>query len=1210
MQPRTDVLRGVVAEVLGPGRLRPETPLATFDGSIFRDPVGQRRGPLAWQPAPDDTVQEVLYYDRENPARKYGTGVLHPGAEKKQTASDAAAATGDTVGVDVTEPDESGPEQSGQPSGEGEDSEASVEPIELREAIGDEDFDISSPDVRRPSTFGLSFCVRFNESSGSLRIDLPRERAESWLEDGTSLPLNGIYEKGDREWTDEKNLKRKAGLFRRRHAVPLDCAVNVNREELKPYGVVRRTFDLKGASDLILRLELYPRQWAVDEWLITAVVRNCTPASVASDSARLYQAAFHVAVGGGELIPYPESQRPFEQLDDDERSLALLYRDAATYAIGHGCAAGWRDGVGTVTEVFTDFMPVVELPSMTPDAVDGTGALIGLRMRDLSELTDGGTGLGWDSLERLLAAYQEWIDVRENEREALAPKLAEVAGEHLERCRTMHRRMKLGMARLKADKTCREAFRLANKAMLLQQIATKKLSRRPLGINGRGNVGPLGEVEFPNEVLAAGAEGEKVGQWRAFQAAFLLSQIDDLAGDGANRDVVDLIWFPTGGGKTEAYLGVLAFHLFFERLRPQDGLRRDGTNALMRYTLRMLTTQQFQRAASLICAMEVIRRQSGGAVTGSRFSVGLWIGGDGTPNRIDAARTRLKEFRDGRGTGNPMVLTECPWCRAEIGRFEGKAKGKDARKTSGVYGVTPVGEEGPLLHCTDPRCAFGSQDYTDWLPVEVIDERIYRVRPSLIIATADKFAMMAYVPGAGALFGREIGDEGPRQVFVPPGLIIQDELHLISGPLGTLYGLYESIIERFCVHSKDDREIRPKIISSTATIRGASDQIKSLFARLDEEGEARYAMFPPPGITMADSFFGRYARNSDGRPKPGRRYVGIHATEYGSILTTQVRTFSAALREAYQLPAEERDAWWTLLVFYNSIRELAGAKTLFESDIKSRLKFIQNREGATPTDRRNLRIVEELTSRLNQAEIVGMMDQLASRYGEDKTVDACLASSIIEVGVDIDRLSLMAVVGQPKTTAQYIQVTGRVGRRWEERPGLILTVYNPGKSRDRSHFEQFHTYHRRLYEKVEPTSATPFAPSSIARGGAAAALLWARQHSDAPVHEFHQYVEFVREAAALLRDRCKAVQVAEDVPRSLAEIDRVMKDLERKWKANPQDWQKFPPSPDGEYLVLSPGQFSTPKQRQMGVFVPTSLRQVDGAGELQITEAYAGGGAD
>jgi hypothetical protein len=267
-----------------------------------------------------------------------------------------------------------------------------------------------------------------------------------------------------------------------------------------------------------------------------------------------------------------------------------------------------------------------------------------------------------------------------------------------------------------------------------------------------------------------------------------------------------------------------------------------------------------------------------------------------------------------------------------------------------------------------------------------------------------------------------------------------------------------------------------------------------------------------------------------------------------------------------------------------------------------------NREGFGPTDRRNLRIVEELTSRLSQAEIVRMMDRLSKAYApaDDKdTLDACLASSIIEVGVDIDRLSLMGVVGQPKTTATYIQVTGRVGRRWWERAGLILMVYNPSKSRDRSHFEQFHSYHRRLYERVEPTSATPFALSAIQRALPGALIAWARQHSDAAVQDEPTHMAAVETGYELLRERCVAVQSPEDLARSLTELERVRDELEWKWQQNPQNWEEFPPKPTGEYLMLWPGQFATPLQKGRGVVVPSSMRQVDRSAELNITQGYA-----
>jgi hypothetical protein len=359
---------------------------------------------------------------------------------------------------------------------------------------------------------------------------------------------------------------------------------------------------------------------------------------------------------------------------------------------------------------------------------------------------------------------------------------------------------------------------------------------------------------------------------------------------------------------------------------------------------------------------------------------------------------------------------------------------------------------------------------------------------------------------------------------------------------------------------------------------------------------------------MADSFFGKYARDETGYLLDGHLYLGIHANDYGSVLTTQVRAFSSVLFRPFSFNSDSRDPWWTLLAFYNSIRELGGARTLFDSDIRSRLKFMFNREGFAHDNRRNLRIVEELTSRLSHAEIVRMMDRLSSQYVAEvnsKTIDACLASNIIEVGVDIDRLSLMGVVGQPKTTATYIQVTGRVGRRWRERPGLILMIYNPSKSRDRSHFEQFHSYHRRLYERVEPTTATPFALSAIRRGLPGALLVWARQHSNASVQNHSAYAAAIEAGFGLLSNRCSAVQVPEDQARSSAELKRVRDDLEWKWSQNPQEWEEFPPRIDGEYLMLWPGQFASGHQKSRGVVVPSSMRQVDRSAELNITHGFS-----
>lgn len=1220
MSERSEMMEWIRSEIMGPARPLKEPAIATFDANrVFTDNAAKRCGPLGWRPGPQtDTVEEVLYYDRECPHRKYGVGLLHPKAEG--TAASAAAVSHDvlalqatdTVGAEIKEDEVetvAGNAFDDDEDADSEDSETS------------EDFEVTSPDVYHPSTIGISLCVRLN-ADGCVVIRLPRARRFSW-QDEASPPflLNGRYESCKHRWTDESGRAREEPMWRRLPAVLPDCEVVIAGSELRPGKTISRDPAMPQGSPIKLRVQVFPRLGQTDNsWLLTVVLRNLSAVPDAYESI-LYQSYFEVTAREGSIEKYPESQRPFDQLDAEEQSLALLYRESATWGIGHGCAAGWEAEPDKPPPiVFADVLPAVQLPSMTPDITDIHGNRLRLSMRTLASLPEEDDGPAWQSLDSLASEYEAWIErARQHVTDKWDTKFGPVATRHLDACAACLTRIKAGIALLRRNPRVRQAFRLANLAMLLQQIATKQLARRPLRLDAANprnpRVRPQGSHQSPWDIYAAGKENESLGAWRAFQIAFLLMSLDGAAsGHSPDREVVDLIWFPTGGGKTEAYLAVVAFYLFHERLLMADGNeepKRDGTNVLMRYTLRMLTTQQFQRAASLICAMEFLRRnpaRHGIATTipGRRFSLGLWIGGDGSPNKIADAKKDLASYRKGDRGGNPLILTECPWCRAEIGRFDGEKPKKVSLKepewnTARTGGITEVDNEGPLLHCTDGSCSFGQEQCQHWLPIEVIDQRIYRLPPSLVIGTADKFAMIAYRPDAGAIFGRKIENNQVLQLVRPPGLIIQDELHLISGPLGTIYALYEGIFERLCSHQEDGNWIKPKLIASTATIRGAADQVKALYARQQTN------LFPPPGLLMGDSFFGAYARDDKGRLREGRLYLGIHANDYGSVLTTQVRSFSAALFRPYAFAEDRRDPWWTLLAFYNSLRELGAAKTLFDSDIRSRLKFMFNREGYEHDNRRNLQIVEELTSRLSQSEIVGMMDRISAPYtaaNRPQVIDACLASNIIEVGVDIDRLSLMGVVGQPKTTATYIQVTGRVGRRWWERAGLILILYSPAKSRDRSHFEQFHSYHRRLYERVEPTSATPFALSAIQRALPGALIAWARQQCDAPVGNAEAYAGPVEMAYQLLRERCQAVQATEDVQRSLDEINRVYKDLMHKWKQNPQAWENFPPEVQGEYLMLWPGQFATPAQRHRGVVVPSSMRQVDGSAELAIDQGY------
>ena len=446
--------------------------------------------------------------------------------------------------------------------------------------------------------------------------------------------------------------------------------------------------------------------------------------------------------------------------------------------------------------------------------------------------------------------------------------------------------------------------------------------------------------------------------------------------------------------------------------------------------------------------------------------------GANTPNTHLSAQNDLKRLQSGKGE-NRFLLNKCPWCAAAMGPSQKKGR---ARKQL-TPGYKKSGD-GITLHCPDSKCDFSHQ-----LPVLIIDEDIYQQQPSLLIGTVDKFAQLSWRSDARRLFG--IDEHGQRQL-APPALIIQDELHLISGPLGTMVGLYEPLIEDLCTDKRLPSPSKPRIVCSTATIRRYKEQSRALYGRTSTY------LFPPSGLEAEDSFFAVYAREdnpaSTGEKPPlkaGRKYLGIMAPGLGSLQTLQVRAFTALLQaprflpekadETPEVPENARDPWWTLLTFYNSLRELGGGLTLFQSDIQDYWREIQKRYGKN-FPYRYLNQIEELTSRLRNDEVPDAIRKLevTTDSETEKAIDACIASSIIEVGIDIDRLSLMCIVGQPKTTAQYIQVSGRVGRKWWERPGLVCTLYSPGKPRDRSHYEHFRSYHQKLYAQVEPTSVTPF----------------------------------------------------------------------------------------------------------------------------------------
>lgn len=948
--------------------------------------------------------------------------------------------------------------------------------------------------------------------------------------------------------------------------------------------VTPKSTDSHGLGKLQLSLAVFTRPRDSGRRLLTLSVTNKTPTSRDSgavDGACLFQTHFSVEIsaeGRGLIESYPDRSASGGGNDEDE-SFALLYRRHRTYAIGHGCAADWDapPGSDAATTVTAEALPWFETPSVTPDITDPlTQDPLRVSMAKLAGLD--ATSDGFSDAADLLDRYDKWIEQREQE--TVPSRNAEAAARHLRDCRTMLKRMRAGLAFIRSDGRARRAFQLANHAVLLQQLRSKSTSRS-LAVDASG------AITFREAFVERSWRDEtERGYWRPFQLGFLLATAQSIAlADDPDRSRVDLIFFPTGGGKTEAYLGQSAFAIFYRRILDPGDI---GVHVLMRYTLRLLTTQQFLRAAGLICAMEHLRQEQGDL--GGAFGIGAWLGGSNTPNTRQEAREQLAGLQKGRAE-NPFMLLRCPWCAAQMGPL--RAKGHSSRKPAkGDEVLTPGyrrSGDTVALYCPDQECEFAAG-----LPVLVIDEDIFEKRPSIVIGTVDKFARLAWSPEPRGLFG--LGPDGSRQ-FSPPGLIIQDELHLIAGPLGSMVGLYETLIEELCIDRRLSAPKLPKIVASTATIRRYAAQINALYAR------DRVSLFPPQGLEAGDSFFARYAVDSNGKALPGRRFVGIHAPGLGSVQTAQVRTFAALLQAPAELKPGERDPWITLVGFFNSLRELGTSLTLLQSDIPDYLLTLRNRYDISSDARRYVNRVMELTSRLRDDEVPAAIEELQQPESSGRAIDVCLASSILEVGIDIERLSLMALLGQPKSTSQYIQVTGRIGRRWWDRPGLVAVIYSASKPRDRSHYERFRSYHERLYANVEPTSVTPFASPVLARALHAVLVAYVRQFGDEKARPWPM-PKLAEAAAELLRARVNAVDASE-----VAALEKALERRLGEWASLPRTvWQKWSWSGDEDEpipVIRPAGEWAPEVPFKLSWPTPNSMRNVDAECRAFVTPAYA-----
>lgn len=814
-------------------------------------------------------------------------------------------------------------------------------------------------------------------------------------------------------------------------------------------------------------------------YLFTITLRNDAPAGHENPARRweeqLFQCGMSVEAVDGHVLEYPSPAAAVPDNEADE--LRLRYLNARAFAVGHGCAAMWdppSEEADVVTSVRTEVMPRYEVAPVTPDVP------VPAEVLDQRFCAEAPAKAIIDGLRGFIGAYAEWaerLDVGRfgSDREQAAARRIR------NRITAVIGRMRRGVDRLAgADPLPMGAFRLANRAMSLQAFHAEP----PLaGVRRR--------IDEPADLDETDTGTRR---WYPFQLGFFLTVVDDLADpQSADRATVDLLWFPTGGGKTEAYLLLAAFEIFHRRLKYKR--RGAGTTVLSRYTLSLLTTQQFQRAAGLIVACEYVRRyDEDSSLGGEPVSIGIWAGEATTPNRSADAVAQLRAMREQKDPDSVFLLERCPWCGTEIV----PAGGSNA--DAGSWGLV---EDGGTVRF---RCPRTDCEFHDELPVHVVDDDVYETKPTFMLGTVDKFADLAWNVRGGTLFG----DSGR---YLPPTLIIQDEMHLLTGPLGTVVALYEHAIQRLCRYEGAPA----KVVASTATVRRSAEQLVGLYGRKSD-------IFPPPGLDADNNFF---ARRDDTRP--GRLYLGIMAQGHTSDTAT-VHAASAMLQAPHMLglTGDGRDLYWTLVVYHSSLRELGRTVTMAGDDIPKRLES-RFRDG-----KRSAGVVVELTSNVERHRQPDLLRQLALPAGNSDAVDLLATTNMLSVGVDVPRLGLMLVNGQPKSTSEYIQATSRVGRRL---PGLVVGLFRSTRPRDRSHYESFQTYHSALYRYVEPTSVTPYSPQARTRALHASFVILMRHLSGMAADDSAGTIADLTDAADIHIDELVAVAAAVDPTESLGVRD-------------------------------------------------------------------------
>lgn len=784
----------------------------------------------------------------------------------------------------------------------------------------------------------------------------------------------------------------------------------------------------------------------------------------------IYQPEISVTAIDGEIISYVE---PITVLNSDEENNIneFVYRNVHNYGKGVNCAIVWDNNCQRVYTTFTPRIDVEKYSNeVSNDSIDSSCTL-----RNLSIWSEFNNDEIIECLEEFIDGYKKWHyeQIQSSEREPHYQNESKII---LDRQKELLERLKENVSYLKENDEAIECFKIANTAMLLQMVVARhpdfKKNRDCKKYKDEPGIYEI--LDFFENAKYEKEMGEP--KYRPFQLAFLLMNIKSTfdLNDKYHTGVVDLIWFPTGGGKTEAYLALTALTIVQRRRRGQES----GVSVIMRYTLRMLTSQQFERASYLICALEFLRQKNNKLGLGkNEISIGIYVGAGVTPNTTKALKQKPYDsfFKDKktRRNENPFPVSYCPWCGNRMVSPDGQQIG--------------YFQNNGMLCCINQRCT-----YRQHLPIYFIDEQIYDKKPTLLFATVDKLAQL-YRNKAATLFS-------PKGIDAPD-LIIQDELHLLVGALGSIVGLFESIVE-----SLISRKGRcPKIIASTATTRNTKELIKDLYNR-------DVFVFPPQGLEYKDNYFSHVV------PGAKRRHIGMMPLGNTNSNTAEIRLAAFLLlarvkvfkRYIEELGLDWRknediikacrcgdgqlysllDKYWTSVFYFNSLKDLGRSRSRVSQEVSENFrahKYLYQIPGSLSLLQKGFdQRVLEFTSRIESSRIKSFLTEAETpirlRETEQNNLlvesgrDLIYASNMISVGIDIARWNLMVMVGQPRSTSEYVQSSSRVAR---DTYGLVINLLNPLRLREHSLFENYRSFHATYYKSIEPLSITPLTEATI-----------------------------------------------------------------------------------------------------------------------------------